>query len=144
MVRDSERVAHIQRALATRGLDALVCTLPSNVRLATGYWPVIGNAIAVATRDGVVALLAPSDEAELATAGWADELRMFPSGSLENLTGIVDAVTPHLRDLALTAGIRGRVRIGFEGASFDPSVYASGFAYGASLPSLLSSTLPNA
>ena len=36
------------------------------------------------------------------------------------------------------------MRVGIEGASFDPSVYAAGFAYGASLPSLLSSALAGA
>jgi len=144
MVRDSERVSRIQRALETHGLDAIVCTLPSNVRLATGYWPVIGNAIAVATRAGVIAVLAPLDEEDLAADGWADVVRTFSSGSLDAVGGVLDSVRPHLQDLASAAGIRGRIRIGFEGASFDPSVYASGFAYGASLPALLSSTVSNA
>jgi Xaa-Pro dipeptidase len=144
MVRDSERVARIQRALHAHALDALVCTLPSNVRLASGYWPVIGNAIAIVTREGVVALLAPSDEEELAADGWADVVKTFPSGSLDAVESVMEAVTPHLRDLAVAAGIRGRARIGFEGASFDPSVYAAGFAYGGSLPGFLSSTLSNA
>jgi len=144
MDRDSERVARIQRALGAHGLDALVCTLPSNVRLASGYWPVIGNAVAVVTQDGAVAVLAPSDEEHLAHDGWADVVKTFPSGSLDAVESIVEAVTPHLRDLVVAAGIRGHPRIGFEGASFDPSVYAAGFAYGASLPRILSSTLANA
>jgi Xaa-Pro aminopeptidase len=142
MVRDSERIARIQRTLETHQLDALVCSLPSNVRLASGYWPVIGNAIAVAARDGVVAVLAPHDEAEFATDGWADVLRFFSSGSLATITNAVDAVRPHIAALFSSAGLRPTARVGIEGASFDPSVYAAGFSYGASLPALLTCALP--
>ncbi|HUK36996.1 MAG TPA: Xaa-Pro peptidase family protein [Vicinamibacterales bacterium] len=144
MVRDSERVARIQRALDASRLDAFVLTLPSNVRLASGYWPVIGNTIAIATRDGVIGLLAPEDEVHLAGNSWADFVQMFSTGSLDAVTDPVDAVKPHVGELASTAGVRARARVGYEGASFDPSAYASGFAYGASLPALLSSALPQA
>ena len=79
MVRDEERVARIQRALGAHRLDALVCTLPSNVRLATGYWPVIGSAIAIATREGAIAVLAPEDEARFAAESWADVVELKQS-----------------------------------------------------------------
>jgi len=144
MVRDSERIVRIQRALETRRLDALVCTLPSNVRLASGYWPVIGNAIAVATRDGIVAVLAPDDEVDFAADGWADVVQLFAAGSLDAVANAVDTVTPYVAALASSAGLNGSVHIGIEGASFDPSVYAAGFSYGAGLPALLSSALPRA
>src|SRR5215831_641781 len=142
MVRDSERIARIHRTLKAHKLDALVCSLPSNVRLTSGYWPVIGNAIAVATRDGIVAVLAPHDETEFATSGWADVLRFFSSGSLHRITNAVDAVRPHIAELFSSAGLPPTARVGIEGASFDPSVYAAGFSYGASLPALLSCALP--
>jgi Xaa-Pro aminopeptidase len=144
MVRDSERLVRIQRALETNRLDALVCTLPSNVRLASGYWPVIGNAIAVATRDGIIAVLAPDDEAHFAAEGWADVVQLFAAGSLDAVTNAVDTVKPHIAALASSAGFSRSVRIGIEGASFDPSVYAAGFSYGAGLPALLSCALPRA
>ena len=64
--RDEERVARICDALRAENLDALVCALPSNVLLLSGYWPVIGSAIAIATRDGEIAVAAPEDENELA------------------------------------------------------------------------------
>jgi len=144
MVRDEERVARIQHALGAHRLDALVCTLPSNVRLATGYWPVIGSAIAIATRQGAIGVLAPDDEARFAAESWADVVELFPPGSLDAVTDLVDVVAPRLRDLAAMVHLRGNVRVGIEGASFDPSVYAAGFAYGGSLPSLLSSALADA
>jgi Xaa-Pro aminopeptidase len=144
MVRDTDRVARIEHALESARLDAIVCTLPSNVLMASGYWPVIGTAIAIATRDGRIGVLAPKDEEPLACDSWADVLHVFSGGSLETLTTIIDAVRRPLSDLAAAIGVRAGAAIGFEGASFDPSVYAAGFAYGASLPALLSSALPQA
>jgi Xaa-Pro aminopeptidase len=144
MVRDTDRVARIARALESARLDALVCTLPSNVLMASGYWPVIGTAFVIATCDGRVAVLAPKDEEPLASGGWADVLRVFSGGSLDAITDVVDVVRRPLAELASAAGLRSGAAIGVEGASFDPSVYAAGFAYGASLPPLLSSALPDA
>jgi hypothetical protein len=48
--RDEERVRRIQSALNGAGLHAVVCALPENVLLLSGYWPVVGDALALATR----------------------------------------------------------------------------------------------
>src|SRR5579871_4374516 len=62
MVQSAERLARIREALVESGCDALLCTLPANVLLLSGYWPVVGSAVAVANRDGRVVVLAPDDE----------------------------------------------------------------------------------
>jgi Xaa-Pro aminopeptidase len=127
-VRDAERIGRICDALRQASLDALVCTLPENVLLVSGYWPVVGNAIAVARSDGFVGLLAPEDEREMAADGWADEVRRFEGGA--------DAGEA-LRGLAEEMALR-RARVGFEGgAAFSPSGYASSLVRGASLCGLL-------
>ncbi len=92
MLRDKERIDRIQRVLSENNWDALVCALPSNVLLLSGYWPVIGSAVAIFTREGAVIVLAPEDERELAEQGWADEVRTFESGSLHNLKTISESV----------------------------------------------------
>jgi hypothetical protein len=38
MNRDEERIRRITSALAEAGVDALVCALPLNVLLLSGYW----------------------------------------------------------------------------------------------------------
>lgn len=73
--RDEERVRRIQSALNGAGLHAVVCALPENVLLLSGYWPVVGDALALATREGRIAVIAPEDERDLAEAGWADGSR---------------------------------------------------------------------
>src|SRR6185312_8546158 len=37
-----ERLARVRDALGRAALDAVVCTLPTNVLLLSGYWPVVG------------------------------------------------------------------------------------------------------
>src|SRR5579875_1566900 len=77
MIERNERIARIQTALREADLEALLCTLPANVLLLSGYWPVVGNAVAVATRDGQVAVLAPKDEGDLARRSWATKVQTY-------------------------------------------------------------------
>jgi Xaa-Pro aminopeptidase len=138
MTRDHDRIARIRRALETHGLDVVVCGLRANVLMLSGYWPVIGSALAVATREGGVALIVPADEAELASNGWADAIHTFEVGSLDRLTTIVEAVRDPLAAAKSGLGIPSGATIGCEGgAAFDPSGYASTYMYGAAAEPLL-------
>jgi Xaa-Pro aminopeptidase len=144
MPRDQERIGRIQRVLSENNWDALVCTLASNVLLLSGYWPVIGSAIAIFTREGTVIVLAPEDERELAEQGWADEVQTFEGGSLHNLKTISDNVGDALSHVKARLGFRSGSVAGYEGSpSFDPSTYASNFSYGAGFGSVLGSAFPS-
>jgi len=139
MVRDKERAGRIQRVLSENNWDALVCTLPSNVLLLSGYWPVIGNAVAIFARDGAVIVVAPEDERELAGQGWADEVRTFEGGSLQNLKTISESV----REALSGVGARSGSVFGYEAsASFDPATYAATFHYGAGIRAVLGGAFP--
>ena len=85
MARDTERIDRIAYALRGAKLDGLVCALPANVLLLSGYWPVVGVSIAIATADGAVVLLVPEDERELASHCGAEEICTFQPGSLTDL-----------------------------------------------------------
>src|SRR5690349_24656068 len=85
--RDAERINRIREALERANMDALVCALPTNVLLVSGYWPVTGTSVAVITRIGVVHLLAPEDEAELARARWG-------AGVVRGSCGFLDESQP--------------------------------------------------
>ena len=139
-----ERVRRVADALRAEGRDALVCALPANVLLLTGYWPVIGSAIAVVTVDGRVALLAPADERDLAERGWADELRTFEPGGLAGLTDVRTAAAAPLATLLRSAGLSsGSARILFEeGGAIEPSSYVSLYVYGGSMRRILEEALP--
>src|ERR1041385_7453763 len=142
--RDTERIERIRRALAADGFDAFVCALPSNVLLMTGYFPVIGTSIAVATREGETILLVPEDERELAERSWTDELKTFQPSSLEKLTTAAEATRQPLRDILSRLKLD-NATIGFgSGPSFQPASYVSTHFYGFGLRDLLSAILPKA
>jgi Xaa-Pro aminopeptidase len=144
MPRDVERVSRVVQRLEQADLDAVICALPSNVLLLTGYWPVVGTAIAVASRAGHIGLLAPSDEQDLAERGWADEIRWFESGSIEELRNTLAAVRQPLAEL-LRELRADRGRLGLEsGSASQPSSYAEVHGYQGDLRRLLEQACPAA
>ena len=142
MIPANERVALIRRELEESGLEAMVCGLPTNVLLLTGYWPVLGTAVAVVTRTGRVGLIAPEDERDLAERGWADELHLLGPGSLSDprdaLGLLRGPLAQCLRELDLGSGT-----IGIEtGPVTEPAPYAAYNLYGESLHDALRWALP--
>jgi Xaa-Pro aminopeptidase len=144
MTRDDIRVETIRRALDEAGLDALVCALPHNVLLLSGYWPLAGAALAVATREGRTALIAPSDEMEIAERALSDEVRKYQVPTLEALAPASDPLWLPLREVAADLSIE-KGRIGYErGPWFVPASYMSMRLYGAGMVDLLRGSLPDA
>ena len=95
-VTDTERKSRIQQALSEANWDAVICALPSDVLLLTGYWPVIGASVAICFREGPTILLVPEDEKEIAEDGFADSIVTFAAETLEEMQSITDAVKPLL------------------------------------------------
>ena len=85
MTRDEERIRSIQSSLEANHWDALLCSLPMNVLLLTGYWPVVGTSVAILFRGGPIRVIVPEDEEDLARKGWADEVVNFRPGYLEKI-----------------------------------------------------------
>ena len=128
------------RALHDAEIDVLVCTLPMDVLLCSGYWPVIGTSLAVFTREGRSILAVPEDEHDLAERGWADDIRTFKSGSLHELNSPLAAAREALSGIASTATA---MRVGFESdAVSEPSTYAAMNLYGAAIGELIAGAFP--
>ena len=139
-----ERIARIQDALKSANLDAVICTLPSSVLMLSGYWPVIGTGMAVATADGIVAVLAPQDEVQFAEHGWASRIDAFSPGALDKITTPALAASDPLRkllhDLKLECS-----RIGYEyGEASEPASYAGMHVYGQAVVEMLRYAAPSA
>lgn len=143
MDRDDQRIEAIRRAMREEGLTALLCTLPSNVLLTTGYWPVVGTSVVVAGLHRTIAIV-PEDERALAERGWADEVRAFEPGSLERIFGVMDAAAPLVREAARDLGLSGE-RVGYEArGAFEPASYVAMHVYGAGTLELLREASPDA
>ena len=139
--RDEERVRRIRFALGGAGLDAVVCALPENVLLLSGYWPVVGDALALATREGRIAVIAPEDERDLAEAGWADDIRTFRPASLDAIRRIDEVVSEPLGTLVRKLGLR-YGPIGYEGGpASEPASYVGMLLFGPILEAFLTRVL---
>lgn len=140
MTRDTDRINRVREALERSNLDALVCALPANVLLISGYWPVIGTSIAVITSTGLVHVLAPDDEAELARGSWADVVETFAMGSLEKLTTAIDVLRAPLTTIVRDLGRH--IVVGLErGEIVEPAPYVGMHLFGTAIYQLLSEIL---
>ena len=114
MEKDFERLQRMRTALEKNNLDALVCRLPENIVMLTGYWPMNGFAFLVFPVSGNPILIAPVPEQELADEGWVEEIRTFKWGLVDSgdpYTKIPGLLTQAASDL----GLIGK-RIGYEGS----------------------------
>ena len=143
-MRDAERVRRIEQELKEAQLDAIVCALPLHVLMVSGYWPVVGVSLVIATRDGRIVLLVPRDEEELTAAGWADEVHVFQPSSLSELRPLAEVVQREWEKLAGSLKLN-RARIGYEsGPASEPASYVAVNFYGPSLLSILRGGAPAA
>lgn len=129
---DHERVARAHAALANHELDALVCCLPENILLLSGYWPMNGFGVLVFPQVGDPVLIAPAaEEALVQERAWVDDVRFFSWGEVDSGDPFAQ-IAALLRDVAGSHKLRGG-RIGYEGsfefiappfASAEPKVIA--------------------
>ncbi len=110
---DEQRLDWVRRQMRTSGLDALLCRLPHNVLMLTGYAPVLGNSFALFPLEGDPALVVPESEEEMARQGWVADVRSYSSSSLLRLGTVPEAVEPMLAELARERELLGRV-VGYE------------------------------
>ena len=140
---DRERHSRIVSALRDANLDAFICSLPSNVLLLSGYWPVMGTTVAIFTNGGEVYLLAPEDEAKAAAASSSAQLTVFKPASLKEITTSQEAIVSPLQKLVRKLGLEG-ARIGVEtGAAMEPAAYLALHLYGDALGNALRTAFAN-
>lgn len=139
-----ERLARIQQELKREELDAVFCTLPSYVLMLSGYWPVIGTAMAIATAEGEVAILAPEDELQFAEHSWATRIRTFEPATLDEITTPALAATGPLRSLLRDMKLH-CARIGYQfSAASEPATYSGMHLYAHTVLDLLRAAAPSA
>lgn len=139
---DKDRIARTRKALAEAKLNALMCSLPKNVVLLSGYWPVVGTSVAAAFADGSIELIVPEDEQKLAEQGWADHVQTFKPAPLDKLTSASEQLLEPLRCLGKKLD---GTAIGMEHAEeTEPSTYAAMHLYQNSLRDVFAKAFPKA
>ncbi len=136
---DKQRREWLRDGIREQGLDAIAASLPENVLLVTGYFPVIGTSLALMSREGEIVLVVPEDERDLAGQGAADQVITYHPASLEKITTAGEAIRGPLGG-ALRERRLARARIGLEaGGTFEPASYPSMHLFGDSLQDLFES-----
>lgn len=86
------RIERFSSELAKRGIDFAVCGLPRHVLLLTGYWPVLGLSLAVVSRSGRVAVIAPKDEEKFLSHLGGIDVCLFETSSIERKISVEEAI----------------------------------------------------
>jgi Xaa-Pro aminopeptidase len=110
----------------------------------SGYWPVIGTAIAIVTAEGEVAILAPEDELQFAEHSWATRIRTFQPAPLDEITTPAQAASDPLRSLLHDMKLH-CARVGYErGAASEPATYAGMHLYAHTVLDMMRAAAPSA
>ena len=124
-VSDEERLQRARVVLRESGLDGLICRLPEDVLMLSGYWPMNGFGLLIFPTEGEPVLLAPVAEAHLAADAWVSDVRTYSWGLVDSGDPFV-AIARLCKQAATDLGLSGK-RVGYEG-SFEfvaaPSVSA--------------------
>jgi len=118
---DNARKQHIVEMFTKRGEDfhALICRLPQNVVMLTGYQPILGNTFCLVTvnaaRDVEIRLALPVDEKDFVPPGTAVEVKAYAEETLRYIDNTIEAVREPLAELIRSAGINENAMIGYEG-----------------------------
>lgn len=118
---DTTRTQRIVEMFKQRGADfhAIVCRLPQNVVMMTGYQPILGNSFCIVTlnRAGQVEyrLAVPKDEEDLVPQGVAVEVKTFSEESMDYIGNTIQAVRAPLAELLRSANLNENAVIGYEG-----------------------------
>jgi Xaa-Pro aminopeptidase len=142
--KDGQRRQTLLAALDQEDLAALVCFTPENVRLVSGYWPVMAASMAWLTRDGALHIVVPEDELHLAEAS-ADGAHFLPykPETLDSISTPAEALEKTIARVAEWLSLRGG-RLGvLLGESEQTQSYLSGSHFHCALVPMLQRSFPD-
>ena len=118
---NSERIRWIAGTMAREGYAALICRLPQNVVMLTGYQPILGNSFCVVTAmkggdEPEARLVVPTDEADLVPDGAAVTVKTFAEETMDRISTTLPSVREPLAALLRDSGLgQGSDFVGYEG-----------------------------
>lgn len=140
----AERLHRIEDVLVEHDYAALICSLNLNVLMVSGYWPVTGPAVAIATAEPCVYLLVPDDEKELASLGWADKVYSYSPASLTTLKSAPEALMQALCTVLSALHLQEAKLCCESGAGQAMSSYVAQSVLGSMLGELVLHAVPDA
>lgn len=109
---NTERMDRMRTAMEMQGLDVLVCRLPENVLMLSGYWPLCGWVFFLFPLEGKpICILPDTEKQEAAAELWDSECSIYPFGTI-GAGNQFEHIGNALRE---AAGSRDWKRVGYEG-----------------------------
>lgn len=118
---DTMRTQRIAEMFKQRGADyhAIVCRLPQNVVMLTGYQPILGNSFCIVTLSNAgqveFRLAVPKDEEDRVPQGVAVEVKTFSEETMDSISNPLGAVHEPLAELVRSAKLNENAVVGYEG-----------------------------
>jgi len=118
---DDTRKNLIRDMFLQRGADfhAIICRLPQNVVMLTGYQPILGNSFCIVTllegKEVEIRLAVPEDEVDLVPPGTAVEVKTYSEETMDYIGNTIQSVRETLAELLRSANINENAVIGYEG-----------------------------
>ncbi len=115
------RLQRIKELFAEQGEDyrAIICRLPQNVLMLTGYQPILGNSFCLVSlnrSDEIELRLAvPVDERDLIPDGIVVQIETFAEETLDYISDAIQAIHVPLGRLLNSANVTARTVVGYEG-----------------------------
>lgn len=113
------RLEQAAEILRRHRLRAVVCRLPENVVMLTGYWPVLGNSFCLLSLNGrdepEIRLVVPEDDLDLVPEGAAMEVWTFVEETMEHLGTTLPSAAEPLAEAVQAAALAEGGAVGFEG-----------------------------
>lgn len=118
---DTTRTRRIVEIFKQRGADfhAIICRLPQNVVMLTGYQPILGNTFCIVTLNNAgqleYRLALPEDERDMVPPGIAIEIKTYSEETMDYIENTIQAVHEPLAALLRSANLNENAVIGYEG-----------------------------
>ena len=144
MVVDSERHARTIASLADSPYDVIICSSATEVLLLTGYWPVMGNSIAIAASGGEINVIVPEDEVDLAEKTTAAKVIPYKPAGLDTLRRPIELLKDTLGGVITNLGLSGATIGSQLKPGVQPSSYAVSTQFRSGIVSLLRELAPDA
>jgi Xaa-Pro aminopeptidase len=127
-MKDAQRGQLIADAIGRAGYTALICRLPQDLVLLTGYQPILGNSFCVLTLDPSgapeVRLAVPADERDLVPADSAVDVVTYSEETMSRISTTIPSVREPLAELLRAAALGdGSPIVGIEGSGSPVAGY---------------------
>src|SRR5579872_978784 len=117
---NNERAKRLAEMFINRGADfhAIICQLPQNLVMLTGYQPILGNSFCIvslnADREIEFRLAVPEDEKDRVPQGIAVEVRTYSEETMDYISDTARAVHVPLGELLRSLHLHSEAVIGYE------------------------------